>query len=66
MILTVLDQWIVQLAEFFSAVDQRLHLSLAILTILLPLSIWRIWKFTVCPYLQPEEPKELPYWIPSK
>jgi hypothetical protein len=27
------------------------------------LAIWRLWKFTVIPYLYPNEPKELPYWI---
>lgn len=27
---------------------------------------WRLWKFTIQPYLRPEAPKELPYWIPCK
>jgi hypothetical protein len=27
--------------------------------------IWRLWKFTLKPLLRPDEPKELPYWIPG-
>lgn len=25
---------------------------------------WRLWCFTIRPYLRPQDPKELPYWIP--
>ncbi|KAH3961190.1 hypothetical protein HBI56_209870 [Parastagonospora nodorum] len=25
---------------------------------------WRLWRFTIRPRLHPDEPKELPYWIP--
>lgn len=32
--------------------------------VLLPLLLWRLWKFTIRPRLHPDEPKELPYWIP--
>ncbi|OTB08911.1 hypothetical protein M426DRAFT_70836 [Hypoxylon sp. CI-4A] len=28
------------------------------------LLIWRLWMFSVKPWLQPQSPKELPYWIP--
>ncbi|PQE02868.1 cytochrome P450 protein [Rutstroemia sp. NJR-2017a BBW] len=28
------------------------------------LVLWRVWRFTVRPYLRPQDPKELPYWIP--
>ena len=28
------------------------------------LCLWRLWRFTIRPYLRPDEPKELPYWIP--
>ncbi|CAD6574398.1 MAG: hypothetical protein ASARMPRED_006688 [Alectoria sarmentosa] len=28
------------------------------------LLMWRLWSFTIRPYLKPEDPKELPYWIP--
>jgi hypothetical protein len=25
---------------------------------------WRLWRFTIWPLFHPEEPRELPYWIP--
>ncbi|KAF7908167.1 uncharacterized protein EAF01_003922 [Botrytis porri] len=25
---------------------------------------WRLWRFTIRPYLRPQDPVELPYWIP--
>ncbi|KAL8952792.1 MAG: hypothetical protein Q9222_001296 [Ikaeria aurantiellina] len=28
-------------------------------------SCWRVWTFTIQPYLNPDEPKPLPYWIPG-
>lgn len=28
--------------------------------------IWRLWRFTVLPQMYPNDPQELPYWIPSK
>lgn len=27
---------------------------------------WRLWMFTVKPWVWPRQPKELPYWIPCK
>ena len=27
---------------------------------------WRLWKFTIRPYMRPQAPKELPYWIPCE
>ena len=27
---------------------------------------WRVWSFTVRPWLHPNDPKELPYWVPCK
>ncbi len=27
---------------------------------------WRIWRFTILPILRPDDPKELPYWVPCK
>jgi hypothetical protein len=29
------------------------------------LLLWRLWRFTILPSYHPEEPKELPYWIPG-
>ncbi|VUC27966.1 unnamed protein product [Clonostachys rosea] len=34
-----------------------------VLPILL-LLVWRLWRFTIRPWLRPLEPKEIPYWIP--
>lgn len=28
--------------------------------------LWRLWRFTIRPHLRPDEPKELPYWIPCE
>jgi hypothetical protein len=36
-----------------------------VLSILL-LLLWRLWKFSLKPYLYPDDPKELPYWIPCR
>ena len=30
------------------------------------LLVWRLWTFAVRPWLNPDEPKEIPYWIPCK
>ena len=27
---------------------------------------WRLWRFTIRPYMEPQAPKELPYWIPCE
>ena len=27
---------------------------------------WRTWRFTILPLLHPDEPLDLPYWIPCK
>jgi hypothetical protein len=26
---------------------------------------WRIYRFTIIPMMYPDDPKELPYWIPG-
>ena len=33
-------------------------------TLLMVLFLWRIWRFTLAPFLWPHEPKPLPYWVP--
>ena len=30
------------------------------------LLLWRLWRFTIAPSYRPNEPKQLPYWIPCK
>lgn len=41
-------------------------LAKAVVCMLLPLVLWRAWKFTILPILRPDQPKEFPYWIPCK
>lgn len=43
----------------------KTHIYLVIGFILaLCLVAWRVWRFTVIPLMAPDDPKELPYWIP--
>jgi hypothetical protein len=28
--------------------------------------LWRLWRFTALPWMHPDDPEELPYWIPSR
>lgn len=28
--------------------------------------LWRLWRFIITPALHPDDPKELPYWVPSE
>jgi hypothetical protein len=37
--------------------------SVFLISLILLLS-WRIWRFTMLPVLRPDDPKEVPYWIP--
>jgi hypothetical protein len=32
--------------------------------LVLGLLVWRFWRFTLSPKIYPNDPKELPYWIP--
>lgn len=41
-------------------------ISIAALLLLAVLLSWRLWRFTITPWLYPNDPKELPYWIPSR
>lgn len=34
--------------------------------LLLVVLVWRFWKFSLKPAFHPEDPKELPYWIPCE
>ncbi|KAF2010561.1 cytochrome P450 [Aaosphaeria arxii CBS 175.79] len=40
------------------------HFAYVAASIFLSLVAFRVWKFTIRPLLYPEEPRELPYWIP--
>lgn len=30
------------------------------------LLVWRIWTFTIRPWLHPHEPRDIPYWVPGR
>ena len=38
----------------------------ALIVVPLFLVLWRLWRFTLLPILRPNDPEELPYWIPGK
>ncbi|TAQ84949.1 hypothetical protein B7494_g6729 [Chlorociboria aeruginascens] len=44
--------------------DQQYALIRVAELLLLGLAIWRFWRFTLSPIIHPDNPKELPYWIP--
>ena len=45
----------------------RWRSTLAIAVFLgLSLVLWRLWTFTVRPWMNPDEPREVPYWVPCK
>ncbi|KJZ70910.1 hypothetical protein HIM_09703 [Hirsutella minnesotensis 3608] len=49
------------LHELLLEVPFRTRILVAFAAVLL---LWRVWAFTLKPWLRPAEPKELPYWIP--
>ena len=45
----------------------RAHIRLSIAGgLLVSLLLWRVAKFTVLPLFYPNDPKQLPYWIPGE
>jgi hypothetical protein len=42
------------------------HAPVTLLVLIMALLLWRLWTFTILPWLSPKEPKEVPYWIPCK
>lgn len=57
----------------FAAIGAYIHAELGVFSsvfayvfvpLTLFLSVFRTWKFTIRPYLHPDEPRELPYWLP--
>ena len=46
--------------------DDKYVLATAIFVVVLcSLFIFRLWSFTITPWLYPNKPKYLPYWIPG-
>ena len=39
---------------------------LFIITLCTLWAFWRIWTFTIVPILRPDEPKDIPYWVPCE
>ena len=66
----VLEQWlhlVVRAAGSINPENVQLSYAFSILSaISASVLIWRLWAFTVLPALRPNEPKEVPYWIPCK
>ena len=53
--------------EFRQMLGLEVNLLLFILVVFgFCLLLCRLWDFTFLPWLQPDCPKELPYWIPCK
>lgn len=52
-------------ATALNGLDQRiLYTFTVIVSVAGLLLLWRLWRFTILPAMRPDEPKELPYWIP--
>lgn len=47
--------------------DQRLLYTLTVSVLAAGLLLfWRLCRFTLLPMMRPDEPKELPYWLPCR
>lgn len=44
-------------------VESLVYLTFGPIILLL---VWRVYKFHLRPTIRPEDPKELPYWIPCE
>ena len=52
----------------FASEASSLAVQLLISTLLATmcaLFVWRLWRFSLSPIFRPEEPREVPYWVPS-
>ena len=45
---------------------QSFNVVLLVSPLFSALLAWRLWAFTIRPIWYPNEPKELPYWIPCR
>lgn len=52
--------------RLFLNTQKQASVSVLLASIGLWWAVWRFWRFTLYPMLHPDEPKELPYLIPSK
>ncbi|KAI1807097.1 putative cytochrome p450 [Daldinia bambusicola] len=51
------------LRSLFTTINDHIFLQ-GLTFLLVALLLWRLWRFTISPYMHPDSPKELPYWIP--
>ena len=56
----LIEQMILAVNELFSNAASLIAIGLTLM-----LSLWRLWRFSIHPYFRPDDPKELPYWIPG-
>lgn len=67
MLSLVLEHWLQNLVFVAPRMNEKsLYFFWALCIVSACLLLWRLWVFTVLPVLRPDEPKELPYWIPCK
>ena len=41
------------------------HVVLSCLVVGAVLVLWRLWRFSILPLFYPDDPIEIPYWIPG-
>lgn len=67
MLLDTKETLVVQISEMPIQLDQAFfHAPVSLLVLITALFLWRLWTFTIFPWLNPKELKEVPYWIPCK
>lgn len=67
MLLDRREALVVQTTGVFKQLDQAaFHAPFILLLLIIATSVWRLWTFTLFPWLNPNEPKEMPYWIPCE
>ncbi|KAL8851305.1 MAG: hypothetical protein Q9221_003750 [Calogaya cf. arnoldii] len=62
-VIETVEKELSQSALLQGALDHS-NISVPALLFLGLLLSWRLWRFTITPWLYPNDPKELPYWIP--
>lgn len=64
--LTAIVNWLRDLTHPLLATLLMSKLFIPLYVVAVLYLLWRVWAFTLHPLFHPTEPKELPYWIPSK
>ena len=61
------NKMLLPLTNAFRGLEGPLPYALqAIILLTGSLLLWRLWRFTILPLLEPNQPKRLPYWIPCE